>query len=223
MNIAQNSKQRPIIVIFFLLFILVIGWFGFNYFQHRGMVKTSLEAVPKESIIYVDGMVTKPGTIYLTPGVHTLKATFPDFTDAIKNIDTKDVMRSDKIYLLPAPTSDRAKAWLAQNPEVQQQREKAGGAMADSTQRLLTSKYPVLVQLPYENDDFKVDYSVTKDNKLELTITLLGVLNRPSQYDPSLYKAEYSSLKSAALKYLKNNNVNTDIVKINYLPEAPSN
>jgi hypothetical protein len=118
--------------------------------------------------------------------------------------------------MLPVANSAAAKQWLLQHPDVQQQREAAGGAEADRIRNLLINKYPIISKLPYENLDFKIDYTLDSKNDLSFTITLYAILNRPSQYDQ--YRQQLQQYKGEALTYLKDNGIDPSKFSIKYIP-----
>ncbi len=214
----NSKKSRVILAIFTGLVILLVAWQISLFYQHRGLTRVNILVLPTDSKLMVDGQVKKPGTYYLTPGSHNLVASRQYFDNDVKDINTTNISPGDVIYMLPRVNSAEAKKWLLEHPEVQKQREAAGGAEAERTREILIKKYPVINKLPQENLHYKVDYSISADNKLEFTITLYAIINKPSQFEE--YQKQLRDYKNEALKYLKDNGINTEGAKITFVPNV---
>jgi hypothetical protein len=214
----MNSSKKILrfVAVLFMLAILIIGWQVAIYYRHRGLTSVKVAVVPDDSHLTVDGRATKQGTLYLSPGSHKLVASRPLFENDVKNINTADVSPQQTIYLLPTPNSAEAKAWLAQHPEIQREREAAGGAEAQRVQQLLIKKYPITSKLPHETLHYKIDYSLGSNQELSLVITTFGIINRPSEYPQ--YVEQTKEYKQEALDFLKLNGVNPSTYPITYVP-----
>lgn len=213
---SRSIFLKIILFCLVVLFALTIAWQTVDYFKHRGKVGVNIAVVPADSTLKIDGVQTKPGKIYLIKGTHHLVASRTYFDDDIKNINTADITKNETIYMLPAANSAAAKAYLEQHPDIQQQREAAGGAEAARIQALLNAKYPILSKLPYETLHFKVDYSVDANQNLSLTVTTYGIINGPSDYP--LYVQQTAAYKQEALAWLKQNGVGPTTYPITYIP-----
>jgi hypothetical protein len=218
-NYQNTNSKRKWLVIVSIIFFLVVGFWLFESFIHRGLVKTTIVLLPEDSSLTIDGKPSKSGSIYLKSGKHTLVASREYFDSDVKKINTDDIVSSEKIYLLPKAESSQAKKWLIDHPDVQQEREVAGGSDEARNQRLISKNYPIISQLPYENEHFKIDYSFSSDGKPNFTITLYGILNKPDQYPE--YLRQLKQYKQEALAYLSKNKVAPSDYKITYLPNDP--
>ena len=197
---------------------LVIGlWQLVAYEQHKGLIKINIVVLPEDSKLTVDGNASKAGNVYVAPGSHKLKATREDFEDVTQTVNTSEVKPGTIIYLLPKPNSEAAKNWLLQHPDVQRKREAVGGLEAQQQQQELNQKFPIITKLPHENLHYKIDYSISS-GRLEFTITLYAIINRPSQHDQ--YVQQLHQYKSEALDYLTSNGINPQNYKISYIPST---
>lgn len=212
----NNNRLRQALLALGIIFLLFVGFQSYQSWRHRGLIGVKVVVLPTDSTLMIDSKTTRPGKIYLTKGDHTLVAYRMDFENDKKSISTNDISKDETIYMLPAARSVAAKQWLLQHPDIQRQREAAGGAEAERARALLVSKYPIINKLPYENFHFKIDYSVDSNSKLSFTITLYAIINRPSQYDE--YKQQLQQYKTEALQYLSSNGVDPARFTIKYIP-----
>jgi len=210
-----NAQARRWLILTAVLAIAFIGWGVYGSIRHHGLIKVDVLVVPDDSTLKLDGRKIKAGSVYLQPGEHKLVASRQLFDDDIVTIDTGEITKNDKIYLLPKAVGAAAKQWLADHPKVQAERESAGGAEAAREHDLLLKKYPFLADLPHENSHYKVDYGVDANNKLSLQVTLYGILNGPDDY--ARYQNELKQNKAEAQAYLKKQRV-PDSVPVSFTP-----
>lgn len=203
-----------------IVIIAVVVWQIAVYVGHRGMVGVNIQAVPSDSTLKIDGQPSRLGRVYLKVGTHKLLASRQYFDDDIKTINTSDITKGEIIYMLPAPNSAQAKFYLLEHPDIQKQREAAGGVEAQRIQALLLKKYPVIAKLPHETLDFKVDYSLDPTQKLSLVITTYAIINGPSDYRQ--YLSQTKQFRQEALDFLKKNGVEANTYPISYIPDGPN-
>jgi hypothetical protein len=212
----MNKNLKLGLFILGLFVAIALSFNIFNYIHHRGLVAVRVAVLPSDSSLTVDGKNTKPGKLYLTRGRHALEATRQDFGKDVKDINTDDISAGTVIYMLPAANSQAARIWLLQHPDIQRQREAAGGSESERLQVLLIKKYPIISKLPKENLHYKIDYSVDNDQKFSLTITTYGIINGPSDYNK--YVQQTKAYKQEALEFLKQNGVEPSTYPITYIP-----
>jgi hypothetical protein len=201
--------NRKILVIGGILILLAIV--GFLMVSASG-IWVNVVALPKDSKIELDGRPIKAGRVKLAPGKHVFKASRQYFDAVQKSIDTNALDTKKTVYLLPKPSSQEAIKWLNDHPEVQQEREAAGGEEAIIQQQSLLSQYPFIAKLPYETLDYKIDYSVNEAGKISFIVTLYPFADPASpEYGPQVDKE-----KQAAKNYLSSYGVDTEKVPISY-------
>lgn len=216
MDDETKKRWRKLALVLFILVMVLFGWSMSLYLQHRGKVKVTIQTLPADSRLSLDNKKIKAGTIYLKPGSHTLAASRQYFDTTKRQINTDDIDPSKVIYVLPAANSEQARAWLAQHPGVQQQREAQGGIESAEVQTDLTKTNSIVDQLPVDTLDYRIDYSVNAKSEPEFTITLYAV-----NKSPSMYQQQLRQFKAEALQFLVDNGVNPDKYKIVYEPTDP--
>ncbi|MBX4197625.1 hypothetical protein KW801_03680 [Candidatus Saccharibacteria bacterium] len=212
----MNKNLKLSLLILGLFVAIILSFNIVSYIQHRGQIAVKVAVLPSDSSLTVDGKVTAAGKLYLTKGSHKLEASRQDFDRDTKNINTDDIQTGTVIYMLPAANSQAARTWLLQHPDVQKQREAAGGAESERLQTILIKKYPIISKLPKENLHYKIDYSVDANQKFSLTITTYGIINGPADY--TRYVEQTKAYKQEALDFLKQNGVGPNTYPINYIP-----
>lgn len=182
-----------------------------------GKVRVNVETLPNDSTVTVDGVKVKGnGSIYVTPGKHTLKASRQYFTTVTVKFDTEDPNLDDPIYLMPGAESDEAIAYLVQNPELAAAREAMGGDKANREQTEFSDKYPVTDKLPYQTYDYKIGYLVNDDGTVTYDIELYPVAVTPGT---ELYRQQLEDFLGQALNWLRGQGVDTTKAKINVSPD----
>lgn len=214
-EVLMDKRIRLLIIIVVLLIAGFIAWEISLSVSRRGLDKVTVQALPDDSKISMDGQSITNGTHYITPGVHTFKATRQYFDPDTEKINTADYKNGDTLYLLPAASSQQALDWLSKHPDVQQARESAAGTVAEKLQEKLLAEYPIIKQLPTFNSHYKIDYS-TDGGKLSFQITLYPIINGPNDYGQ--YKSQLQQYKDEALQFLKDNHINPSNYFISYTP-----
>lgn len=198
------SPQAKLLVVAGILIVGILGLSVASFLRHKDKVGVKVVVLPADSVLAVDNVPTKAGTIYLTKGKHTLVATRQYFTAVTKTIDFSQYDSSKTLYLLPLPDSDKALQYLSQHPEVQAQREAASGDEAAQEQQQL-SKNKLIPFLPYTGpaSSYVVDYgsSTQKDGISKLTIYI---------------EADTEEAKQDALNWIKSKGVNPGTLTIIY-------
>jgi hypothetical protein len=212
-------RVRAIIWAIALIFVGLLAWQLVFYFNHRGLVKVDIQAVPADSQLSIDGRSHESGVTYIKPGQHILLATRQYFDDDRKAIDTADFEKDQIIYMVPAANSEKARQYLQNNPEVQRARESAGGAEQERLRRVTLKRFPFLESLPRETLHYKIDYALGTEGKPKLLITLYPIINGPEDYPRYLDQAK--QYKQEALTYLEQNGARPADFDISYTPSLP--
>ncbi|HSX32495.1 MAG TPA: hypothetical protein VLF43_04475, partial [Candidatus Saccharimonadales bacterium] len=77
-------------------------------------------------------------------------------------------------------------------------------------------KYPVLAQLPIDNIDYTVDYTVDEQKNVSFQVTLSSAGTKPGS---SLYIEQLKTFKAEALDWLQKQGVDTAKEKISITPD----
>jgi len=200
-----------VIVGVLLIVAMIVG------FMKSANTTVDLIVLPQDSKVTIDGQPSHAGTVSLKPGKHTLKATRQYFTDAKKDVDTENLSDGDKVYLMPSPDSAEAVQYLAEHPDIQEQREEAGSKEADAINQSINDKFPIVNNLPYETTDYVVNYSLNDTNTVISLQVTLKPISTPD--DPTDYKDELTTYKQEAIDWMKSQNMDSSKAKITYTPD----
>lgn len=211
MNISRRTK-----IISIVFFSILVFFVSYSIVLDLKYTTVKIIPLPSDSLVTIDGVKNQAETVKLKSGIHKLVATRQYFDKAEKIIDVKNIKDGETIYMLPEPNSTEAKKWLSENPEVQIQREAAGGAESNTQQKFLSEEFPVTNKLPIENSFYRIDYSMNQNNKVEFTVNLFGVVNGPNDYDR--YKKQLIKSKANANQFLEDNGVKLGEIKVTYIP-----
>lgn len=217
MNSVTNKKTLIIIAIVSAVVALALILLSTITGGSSGKSITVV-ALPNDSVITVDGKISKAGNVKISEGNHTFKASRQYFKDYQVELNYKDLESGITLYLLPEPNSPQAFELLRNDPELQQQREAAGGEESSRVQKILEANYPIIGELPYENLHYKIGYKLEDTSNIVFTITLYGIINSPSQYNE--YQKQLSQYKAEALNYLRSNGVDVNKEKMEFTPKV---
>lgn len=154
---TMNNINKKLVA---LIFIGLVGIFGVYqsvvWLSHRGKTAITINAVPSNSVITIDGEQTGPGVHYIEPGRHELTAAHEDegFGKVSRTISVDDSPQT--INLLPSAVSDKAKTFLADNPDEASRREQIGGEEFQKSSEILSRKYPFIGDLPVLTRGFTI-------------------------------------------------------------------
>jgi hypothetical protein len=191
------------VIVLLALVVVLVGWFFTSIATRHGKAKVTLVALPKDSVITIDGQRSQAGDVYLKPGSHTFIAAKDGFTDAKKILKTQ---KGEKqvVYLLPIPSSQKALEYLASNPNIQAQREAVGGQEDTTITKETTAQSPIIKLLPFTDiyGPFSIDYGTSHDrvNGTYLTVSDSSPNGRAKAlqwireqgYDPTSLEIQFS-------------------------------
>jgi hypothetical protein len=209
------DKRRIIIGAILLIAVLMI-WNMVLIISRQGLDKIVVQAIPSDATITLDNKTVGTGTIYVSPGKHTLTASRQYFSAVTKKFNTHK-QGDEKIYLLLDPQSQEGIDWLNKHPQEQQLRETILSDQVSEQQQTLQNKYPILDKLPVDNSHYRIDYSQSSDNSIEYNVTLYALINGPS--DRTRYLQQLKQYKAEALKFLQDNGVDISTASITFTPK----
>ncbi len=212
----MNKSQKRILIIVSVILVVAIAFYGSVLFSRLGKFKLEIVAAPHDSTLTVDAQPLNEGVIYIAKGMHSFTAERQYFGKVMKKVDTAELEYGQKLFLMPSANSEEAKKWLQEHPEAQQEREAAAGAEQEQVTTKLLKNYPILSELPRENLHYKIDYSISDDQKVKLLITTYGIINGPSDYP--FYLQQTKLYRQEALDFLSDNGVKPNDLRIEYTP-----
>ena len=170
----------------------------------RPAANTLIDAAPSTAEIVVNGKTrVKAGTIYLTPGKYTIKASLKDFTTVEKSFEVPADGKAVRVSILLNPANNNGLKYLTDHPDLQHEREAIGSASYGDNTAIQLEANPIISLLPWEGLGYVINYgqSTTKPDdptRISLIITSdddaakTRALNwiRFNGYDPADYDIE---------------------------------
>lgn len=212
---AFVDTRKKIIIIGGGVLLVIIVILAIFSFQRVGKVGIEIVLAPKQATLTIDGQPASAGTVYLTKGQHTLKASLEHFDDTSVTIDTNTIDPQKAIYLSPYPNSVEAFAWLQNHPEAQSERERLSGENEAQQLQEALNIHPIMKKLPYETIDYKIGYRVTDENKILFNVVLYPYA-KPG--DKVNYDKQIATFKEDALNFLRDNGIDTTSAEITFEP-----
>lgn len=162
----QQTNPNKLKIIVAVLFVAVAGIALFNISlnaNRSGKIATTIEVMPEDATITIDGKRSNHGTVYLEPGSHTFVASKTGFTDDKETLTIS--AESNYVGLLPAPVSDEARKW-AEQAEIIDKIESITGSIASAEGSITTTKNPLINYLPESNIEapYTISYRLVEND-----------------------------------------------------------
>lgn len=199
MNLENVIKNKFLIGVLIVLALLAFSLNGLL----RPKSNILLEVSPRVSTIVVDGSSkTHIGSIYLSPGEHSIKASMAGFTDQTQKVTTTKVGKSELVIIL-IPSSSVGSDWLASHYSEDLYRQGLASKSFSATSKKSAADLPLLKELPYIGAGFayRIDYGIspTNSDNTQIIITAPDVQSqrdaiswiKSKGYDPSIYDIAY--------------------------------
>lgn len=148
----MRNKILPLVI---LVVIVVAGLTVFSLMKPKPDVDFVFS--PSVSKAVVDGKKgVKQGKVYLAPGKHTVKVSFPGFADKSQTFSVT-ASSVQKVTVLLIPNSQAGYDWLNAHPSEGALRENIGSQnyLSEDQQRL--KKYPIIKDLPHVDNFYRID------------------------------------------------------------------
>jgi len=133
----------------------------------------SLIVSPAAATAKLDGERTvQPGEFYVTPGKHTIDASFNGFSQTHVSF-TAGSSGIQKVYVILQPSSQAGYDYLTNHPGDQKTREGYGGQHFSAQANDLATNNPIIKYLPFIGPGsaaFKIDYSFPKNGSNKVTV-----------------------------------------------------
>ncbi|HEV7454146.1 MAG TPA: hypothetical protein VGO07_02700 [Candidatus Saccharimonadales bacterium] len=197
-------QKLAIVVVAVIVLVITVVLLVIPPIQHRGKLAVHVFVLPKDSTLTLDGKKVRDGTVYMSSGKHTLKASRQYFDSVSKDIDTAKIDLKQPIYMMPRPTSKLALDWLGNHPDEQQKREAAASFEVDKQQSEL-AKNPLIDKLPYTaaGIEYIIDYDAETASDGSVTVTII-------------IKANTSDAQNSALQWIRDQGVDPNTLRISF-------
>ena len=189
---TKKSKSLINLILFFLVISLVIIiYFFFQWIINYD--KTATATINNQPL-------KSDGKIKLKPGIYTIKVSQPGFTEISKNIELK-VNQTTYFYEYLEPDSSNQDYYKNHSAE-ESRTQHISDFKADLERKSYTESDPIFKVTPYSS--YKSGFSITAEKQSQTSKILLKI-NLLTCSDQQI-----EALKSAALKYLKDNQINPE-------------
>lgn len=199
MNLENIAKNKLLIG---ALLVLVVLALSLNVML-KPKSNLLLEVSPRPATIVVDGKSkTKVGSIYLSPGAHSIKASMAGFVDQTQKVTTTKSGKSELIIIL-TPSSFIGSDWLASHYSEDMYRQGLASKSIGAISKKTSVDLPLLKELPYIGAGFayRIDYGVspTSSSNTQIIITAPDAQSQQDAvswikskgYDPTAYDISY--------------------------------
>lgn len=167
-----NKRTKNLIILSSVLFALLLLYSVGISISRIGKTRVDITVIPQDAAVMINGSKSSSGSKYLKPGSYTFSASKEGFSDYAQEVTIGK--EKVQIGLVPEPTSDEAFEWIANNPDIQTEREALGGIAAAQKGAAIIEKDPIIASLPYTSvvGPFTIDYgySEQRENKIFITI-----------------------------------------------------
>lgn len=220
MNPDPNESRKKVLLVGGIIFVVVTTMALFWLFGREKTYEYEVVIDPPDSVLTIDGIPAQPGTVELTEGEHTLKATRDLFEDAVVVVNTKDLSPGQEIFVVPKAVSAEAIKYLQELPDPDNISEKIGADVVTGRATAIAEKFPITNKLPLNSIDYTITYTV--DDNLDISFAIaLYPYAKPD--NPSAKTKQLIAFKAAALNFLRENGINTETAKITYDPAEAAN
>ena len=200
---TKKSKSLINLILFFLVISLVIIiYFFFQWIINYDKTATlDYYLAPSTATVIINEKPLKSdGKIKLKPGIYTIKVSQPGFTEISKNIELK-VNQTTYFYEYLEPDSSNQDYYKNHSAE-ESRTQHISDFKADLERKSYTESDPIFKVTPYSS--YKSGFSITAEKQSQTSKILLKI-NLLTCSDQQI-----EALKSAALKYLKDNQINPE-------------
>jgi len=171
----MNPWRRfaPIIITVILVIIAGVGLLLLhNSRSFSGSI--TVQVTPASATLTMNDKVVTAGKIGVNPGSYTFKATLKGFDSSSKTITVK---RGDSLYvgLALLPNSPSTADWYQKHPTDQQLYEIITGKYFDITSSEQTQTLPLIQDLPFIDQFYRIDYGQSKANPTDQSAVALYI------------------------------------------------
>ena len=201
------NKKRLFIILVISLILMFISWAFSNSRSAQGGSYIDLAVTPSGSQVTLDGKGVKAAKLHVSAGSHTIIATKGGFATQTKKIELAE-NETRFVGLALESNSTETKDWYKQHPEDQQMLESIASRSFDQNSKDIVKRYPIIKELPFIDQFYRVDYGESKTKSSDPTAI-------------SLYITYYSKEgRQQALDWLKFKGYTPETTEINYIDKT---
>lgn len=160
----KTITPRTLIILFIIAVAIMTIILLVIFIPRIGKTAVDIQAIPENTIVTINGKPARAGANYLKPGTYEIKGTIEGYIEDIQSV----IVGNDRLVvgILPEPDSEKARKYLADNPDIQADREALGGINANREGAVIRTDNPIIEKLPYIDPDslYAIDYGVTNED-----------------------------------------------------------
>jgi len=200
--------KTKLILLILLPLIAVILALSLYKSGGSGSTFVDIAVAPGGSELKLDGKGVKAGKVLVSAGEHRVSATHYGFAGQAKDFSVS-LNETRFVGIVLVPNSPDTKDWYKTHPMDQQMAESIASRNFDQGSADIKQRYPVVSELPFIDQLYRVDYGVPQ-----------RATNDPTAI--ALYVTYYSQDgKKQALTWLKFKGVDIDRTEIVYVNKSP--
>ncbi len=201
MNQETRIHHRSTVIILAVCagLVLIVGYGIWQSLTRSGKTAVSIQKMPRDTLVTVNGARARGSTLYLHPGTYEIKGErtgFEPYTYTITIANNQS--NPDPLFFVLTPQSDEAREFVDQHQREYLAIERASQESYQKQSDQLREKYPIIDHLPYRSDFYNIDY-YQKDSEFNVQIKSPDALGRQVAietikswgYEPTDYVIEY--------------------------------
>lgn len=153
---------RLVIGITVLIIVAAAGFLLFSAAGRAGKVSVSLNIMPSDASLTLDGNPVKMGETYLRPGIYQLRANRAGFEDYSETLSLEKDKKT--VSIIMTPVSDEAKRWMKDNQSEFNRMESLTEKSVIENGKAFVSRNPIVRKLPYKNFLYSVGYRLDQSD-----------------------------------------------------------
>ena len=156
-----------------LIIILLIALFVYDTAVYGGKVRVTIELVPKDARLTINGEPKQPGTLPLTPGKYRVSASKDGYSQFDEDIyiNKGDTEKSIPVSLIAR--SPEAEEEAKTNREAYLKNEGIGGRQAQTTGELFRDRNPIVSKLPFKTMFYTIGYRADNSDPSGMSLIIV--------------------------------------------------
>lgn len=179
-EVTRKYKTMIVLLLVLLLFLPIIYLVGRDI-SRSGKIAVTVDVVPYDASLTIDGHKTNIGTVYLKPGNHTVKANKTGFANTSYTTYIDDSRKIVAVSL--DPISEEAKQWAQIHQADYDHLDVLGEQSAQESGKVFNDRNPIAVKLPYRTYLYTIGYRADPSDPSGNSIIL--VIDAPEGYKQS--------------------------------------
>jgi hypothetical protein len=203
-DFIRSHKIVTTTVIGFL--IVIIGITFYLALSRAGKEPVTIQLIPEDTILTIDGQQYRPGTAYIQPGTHNIKAEREGFRTFESTI-TIGQPNNTEVDLALTPVSEEAIQWQKDNLNLYLAQEGRSALRSNEIGQQRREQFPITAHLPFRNFIYSIGHRLKNvDNPSEGIIIEINAITgsreaainkiRELGFDPTDYEINFNNYEN---------------------------